>query len=52
MVSVPTVYNCHKLWRENGIEGLAHKVRPGRRPKATEEYCLKLEEMLSKEPSE
>lgn len=52
MVSVPTIYNWHKLWRTNGIEGLANKVRPGRKPKATEAYCLKLEEVLSKEPSE
>jgi transposase len=52
MVSVPTVYNWHKLWRDNGIEGLANQARPGRKPKATEEYCLKLEEVLSKEPSE
>jgi transposase len=52
MVSVPTIYNWHKLWRTQGIEGLANKARPGRTPKATEEYCLKLEEMLSKEPSD
>jgi transposase len=52
MVSVPTVYNWHKLWREHGIEGLANKARPGRKPKATQAYCLKLEEALSKEPSE
>jgi transposase len=52
MVSLPTIYNWHKLWRSEGIEGLANKVRPGRKPKATEEYCLKLEEVLSKEPSE
>jgi transposase len=51
MVSVPTVYNWHKLWRKDGIEGLANKVRPGRKPKATDAYCLKLEEVLSKEPS-
>jgi len=52
MVSVPTVYNWHKLWRENGVEGLANKARPGRKPKATDAYCLKLEELLSKEPLE
>jgi transposase len=52
MVSLPTIYNWHKLWRTQGIEGLANKVRPGRKPKATEAYCLKLEEVLSKEPSE
>jgi transposase len=52
MVSVPTIYNWHKLWREHGIEGLANKARPGRKPKATEAYSLKLEEVLSKEPSD
>ena len=52
LVSVPTIYNWHKLWRERGVEGLANKARPGRKPKATEAYCLKLEEVLSKEPSE
>jgi len=52
MVSVPTVYNWHKLWREHGVAGLANQARPGRKPKATETYCLKLEETLSKEPSD
>ena len=52
LVSVPTVYNWHKLWRTHGIEGLANKARPGRTPKATEAYCRKLEDLLSKEPSE
>ncbi|NWF63164.1 MAG: helix-turn-helix domain-containing protein [Chloroflexi bacterium] len=52
MISAPTAYNWHKLWRENGVEGLANKARPGRKPKATDAYCLKLEEALSKEPSE
>jgi transposase len=51
MVSVPTIYNWHKHWRENGIEGLANKVRKGRKPKANDAYCSKLEEMLEKEPS-
>lgn len=52
MVSVPTIYNWHKLWREQGIEGLANKQRTGRKPKATEEYCQQLETLLAKEPSE
>ena len=52
MVSVPTIYNWHKLWREQGIEGLANKPKTGRRAKATEAYCQKLEEMLDKEPAE
>lgn len=52
MVSVPTIYNWHKLWREEGIEGLANKPKTGRPVKATEAYCQKLEEMLGKEPAE
>jgi transposase len=51
MVSVPTIYNWHKLWREHGIEGLANKQKTGRKPKATDEYCLKLEILLAKDPS-
>ena len=52
LVSVPTIYNWHKLWREQGIEGLANKPKTGRPMKATEAYCQKLEEMLEKDPSE
>ena len=52
MVSVPTIYNWHKLWREQGIEGLGNKPKTGRPSKATEAYCRKLEEMLEKEPAE
>src|SRR5919201_1709504 len=52
MVSVPTIYNWHRLWREQGIEGLANKPKPGRPPKANEAYCQKLEEVLEKQPSE
>jgi len=52
MVSVPTIYNWHKLWREQGIEGLANRPKTGRPSKATEAYCRKLEEMLEKEPAE
>jgi transposase len=52
MVSVPTIYNWHKLWREQGIEGLANKSKTGRPSKATEAYCRTLEAMLEKEPAE
>lgn len=52
MVSVPTIYNWHKLWRTEGIEGLANKPRKGRKPKADENYCQKLEAILAKEPSD
>lgn len=52
MVSVPTIYNWHKQWRKEGLEGLANKVRKGRKPKANDTYCTKLEEILEKEPSD
>ena len=52
LVSVPTIYNWHRLWREQGIAGLANKPKTGRPSKATDEYCQKLEELLDKEPSE
>jgi transposase len=52
LVSVPTIYNWHKLWREQGIEGLANKPKTGRPSKATDAYSQKLEESLEKEPSE
>jgi transposase len=52
MVSAPTIYNWHKLWREQGIEGLANRPKTGRPAKATEAYCQKLEELLEKEPAE
>jgi len=52
MVSVPTIYNWHRQWRVQGIEGLANKPKSGRPSKASEAYCQKLEEMLEKEPAE
>jgi transposase len=51
MVSLPTIYNWHRLWREQGIDGLANRPRKGRPPKADDGYCLKLEEVIEKEPS-
>jgi transposase len=52
MVSIPSIYNWHKHWRKDGLEGLANKPRKGRKPKANDDYCAKLEEMLAKEPSD
>ena len=51
-VSVPTIYNWHRLWREQGLEGLVNQAKTGRPSKATEAYCRKLEEVLEKDPSE
>ena len=52
MVSIPTIYNWHRQWREQGIEGLANKTKTGRPPKANEDYCQRLEKVLEKEPVE
>jgi transposase len=52
LVSIPTIYNWHKHWRKDGIEGLANKPRKGRKPKANEAYAKKLEEMLEKDPAD
>jgi transposase len=52
MVSLPTIYNWHRLWREEGIDGLANLPRKGRPPKADDAYCQKLEEVIEKEPAE
>ena len=52
MVSLPTIYNWHRLWREKGIAGLANQPRKGRPPKADAAYCQEFEEALEKEPSE
>ena len=52
MVSIPTIYNWHRQWREQGIEGLANKTKSGRPPKANEAYRQRLEEVLEKEPIE
>lgn len=52
LVSLPTIYNWHRLWREKGLDGLANRPRLGRVPKAGAAYCRKLEEALEKEPAE
>ncbi len=52
MVSLPTIYNWHRLWREKGICGLVNQPRKGRPPKADDSYCEKLAEAIEKGPSE
>jgi len=46
LISIPTVYNWHKLWRENGIDGLANVPRTGRPPKLPDNQIQDLREML------
>jgi transposase len=51
-VGIATIYNWHRRWQTEGLEGLVNKPKSGRRRKATAIYCQKLEESLSKEPGE
>lgn len=52
MVSANTIYEWHKRWRIEGIDGLAHRPRSGRPPKADETYCNLLEVALETEPAD
>lgn len=45
-----TVQNWHKRWREGGLEALADKPIPGRKPKATRTYQETLEQTLATDP--
>lgn len=51
-VSLPTIYNWHANWREEGLEGLANRPKSGRPAIADEEYCQVLEQTLEKSPAE
>lgn len=51
-VTVSTVYEWHKRWRERGIDGLEDEPRSGRPQLATAEYCTKLEALLERDPQE
>jgi len=51
-VSRASVQNWHMRWREGGIEGLADKPIPGRKPKANQTYREALEQTLSTDPHE
>ena len=46
------VYYWHKRWREEGIDGLADKLRAGRPKAADAQYRQILEETMAKEPTE
>ena len=51
-VTEPTVYGWLKRWREEGVEGLAHRPRVGRPRIADEQYCRALEEAIETDPHE
>lgn len=45
-----SVQNWHKRWREGGLEALANKPIPGRKPKANQTYRHALEQTLASDP--
>lgn len=47
-----SVQGWHKRWREGGVEGLANKPIPGRRPKADQTYRETLDQTLETDPHE
>jgi transposase len=47
-----SVQNWHQRWREGGIEGLANKPIPGRKPKANTTYRETLDRVLDTDPHE
>jgi transposase len=47
-----SVQNWHKNWRMGGLEGLANKPIPGRKPKANETYQEALAGALESDPHE
>jgi len=47
-----SVQNWHQRWREGGIEALANKPIPGRKPKANATYRETLDQVLDTDPHE
>lgn len=47
-----SVQNWHKRWRDGGLEALADKPIPGRKPKANQTYREALEQSLATDPHE
>ena len=52
MVSTATIYNWHRRWADEGLDGLQDKPKIGRPPIADEAYCRLLEEALDTGPAQ
>ena len=50
MVTANTIYAWHKRWRTDGMEGLRHRQRSGRPPKADQAYKQRVEALLEIDP--
>ena len=51
-VSLPTVYNWVRGWRQGGVEGLARQPKQRIERKADETYCQELEKALDSDPAD
>lgn len=49
-VSMGSIYNWHKRWRTDGLEGLENKAKSGRPKNADQAYCDLLEEVIEQSP--
>lgn len=49
-VSMGSIYNWHKRWRADGLQGLANKAKSGRPKNADQAYCDLLDEVLNQPP--
>ena len=52
MVSKPSIYNWHRRYREDNLDGLANQPKGRPKRKADEAYCQALEAALDQDPSE
>lgn len=50
-VSQATVFNWHREWRAEGLDGLADKPRSGRPPLADAAYRARVEELIETDPT-
>ena len=51
-VSQPTVYDWHRGWQREGVEGLANRLKSGRPANATDRYVAQLEEAVEQDPQD
>jgi len=51
-VSQPTIYDWHRRWQRNGLEGLANRPKSGRPVKANPSYVELLEQVIEQDPQE
>lgn len=51
-ISIGQVYYWHKRWRQEGVDGLSDKQRPGRPSIGTEQVRAEIEKLLETDPQE